>query len=867
MYIRKIELQGFKSFLNKTTINLERGVTTIVGPNGCGKTNIIDAVRWVLGEQKKSTLRSNKMEDVIFNGTSKLKPINFCQVKLTIENDRKKLPLEYAEVEICRKLFRSGESEYYINKNSCRLKDIYELFIDTGMGSDAYSVIELKMIENILSNDNSNFKKMLDEAAGISNYNQQRKNTNNKLNAVNRDLERVNDIIFEIDKNIKLLNLQMKRYKRHSKLNKDLMDNEIKLASLKLLKLTNQETPLITSFNSKNEDESEIIKKIEKANNKLNSKEKKQNDLLVKINDIKQKVDTNKDIMFNYNTDIIKLNEKQKYNNSQIEYYKDQLSQSDINDSHFQKKTTELKNKLKKILPLIDSHEKIYKKSKEELNKFKLNNQTQTALLNEANSNQYDYIKNISDSKSKVDFYNQNLDDLNKHLIDLEKFRYDKNCKFCIDNGKEQINETKSIKGKIKEAKTNLKNAKKIFESYTKKYNVKLKEIEKIKIEQQNLNETTEKLDEEFQNLKIKKIELDKEKEGLNFRITSILENHNELKSNVINFEKNIERLNKHNIDNDKNIILIKKKIEKLKKVLNDDINKLNDLDNKYNIINNDIKRVRSDILLIQQQKETKIADKQNIEIKINHIKNEKKIIENFINEKYNIDIMSSTISSDSNEVDNLNDKILQIKKSIENIGPINMAVENEYKTEKERFDFLSDQKNDLLESEHALLKTIKQLDLDAKLKFIDSFNLINKNLEKTFNMFFEGGKSHLKLMDESNPLESPVEIVAKPPGKKNKSLKMLSSGEKALSATAILFAIYLKKPSPFCILDEIDSPLDDNNIKKFTDVIKSFSKTTQFIIITHNKLTMQECDSMYGITQSTKGVSDVVSVKLSEVS
>ena len=275
MYIRKIELQGFKSFLNKTTINLERGVTTIVGPNGCGKTNIIDAVRWVLGEQKKSTLRSNKMEDVIFNGTSKLKPINFCQVKLTIENDRKKLPLEYAEVEICRKLFRSGESEYYINKNSCRLKDIYELFIDTGMGSDAYSVIELKMIENILSNDNSNFKKMLDEAAGISNYNQQRKNTNNKLNAVNRDLERVNDIIFEIDKNIKLLNLQMKRYKRHSKLNKDLMDNEIKLASLKLLKLTNQETPLITSFNSKNEDESEIIKKIEKANNTLNSKEKK----------------------------------------------------------------------------------------------------------------------------------------------------------------------------------------------------------------------------------------------------------------------------------------------------------------------------------------------------------------------------------------------------------------------------------------------------------------------------------------------------------------------------------------------------------------------------------------------------------------
>ena len=181
MHIKNIELQGFKSFLYKTNIILEKGVTVIVGPNGCGKTNIIDAVRWVLGEQKQSTLRSSKMEDIIFNGTEKIKPINFCEVKLRIENDSGLLPIEYSEVEVTRRLFRSGESEYYINKNSCRLKDIHELFVDTGMSSNAYSVIELKMVEAILSNDNSNFKRMLDEAAGTSNYTQKRKSTKNTL--------------------------------------------------------------------------------------------------------------------------------------------------------------------------------------------------------------------------------------------------------------------------------------------------------------------------------------------------------------------------------------------------------------------------------------------------------------------------------------------------------------------------------------------------------------------------------------------------------------------------------------------------------------------------------------------------------------
>jgi len=283
----------------------------------------------------------------------------------------------------------------------------------------------------------------------------------------------------------------------------------------------------------------------------------------------------------------------------------------------------------------------------------------------------------------------------------------------------------------------------------------------------------------------------------------------------------------------------------------------------KFYPLSSELKNIQNNMILKQQKKEEKIIDKQNLEIKLNHISNEKKIIENFIIEKYDIDIHKYLDFDNIVDIENLSYEIEKSKKSILNIGPINMAIESEYNKEKERFDFLSNQKKDLLDSEVILNKTIRKLDKEAKVKFLESFELINQNLKKTFSMFFDGGSSYLRLTDDTNPLESDIEIVAKPPGKKNKSLKMLSSGEKALSATAILFAIYLKKPSPFCILDEIDSPLDDSNIKKFTDVIKSFSKTTQFIIITHNKLTMQESDYMYGITQQKQGISDIVSVEL----
>ena len=253
MYISEIKIHGFKSFAKKEIIKLGPGITAVVGPNGCGKTNIVDAVRWVLGEQKYSILRSDKMEDVIFNGARSLKPLSVCQVTMTVNNNAGKLPIDYNDIEISRRIYRDGVSEYFLNKTQCRLKDISDLFIDTGMGADAYSVIELKMIEQILSENGDDRRKMFEEASGIHKYRMQRKSTIRRFDRTQLDIERVDDIIYEVEQKVKSLDLQLKRYKRHSKLSKMLENYDFELAYLQRQRLELSLVPLKTKIDQFNQ--------------------------------------------------------------------------------------------------------------------------------------------------------------------------------------------------------------------------------------------------------------------------------------------------------------------------------------------------------------------------------------------------------------------------------------------------------------------------------------------------------------------------------------------------------------------------------------------------------------------------------------
>ena len=708
MHISKIEVFGFKSFAKKQTVLFNSGITGIVGPNGCGKTNIVDAIRWVLGEQRVSRLRGSKMEDVIFNGASNIKPLGFCEVYLTVENDKGILPLEYTEVEIGRKLYRSGDSEYFINRNSCRLKDIYNLFVDTGMSSDAYSVIELNMIEQILSNKDNNRIAMFEEAAGVNKYKSQRRSALKKFDLNTRDLERIDDIIIEIEMQVKSLELQLKRFKRHEKLSKKLQELEIEFAQSKITDLNKQIKPLQSLLNKKN-----------KVLDKNSSKKKLEN------------------------------------------------------------------------LDLAGA-KKEYLKKKEELNKAQ-----------------------------------QKVDDLTAELLSKVEQKTDESSKGIS-----------------------------ILEDELQKKIEQLNQFDKdyIKIVS-NCNECGESLKIISECSNCGKVELDK-----NYTIIETDQKYDKLKESVNDYKKKIKSYNKEKefdltkLDN--SIKDIQKKIDTVKSEVKRKETDANDAFKKMETI-----RAKIDSDRFSQQ--DVFNDIKNAEMKIAELNIRSEQIEEQIKEKFGEDIKMKSIKN--YDLSDLLYNIEKIKRSIEAIGPINWAVADEYEEQSNRLKLLQSQREDLIESEKNLREAIDKIDHVAKKQFLQTFNKIKGNFEVMFERFFSGGKGTINLSDIDDPLNSDIIISAQPPGKKNNSLRVLSAGEKSLTAIALLFAIYQYKPSPFCILDEVDAPLDDININKFTKVIKDYSKNTQFIMVTHNKLTMESTDCIYGVTSEKKGISKVISIDFDE--
>ena len=701
MNISKLEIFGFKSFAKKETILFNSGITGIVGPNGCGKTNIVDAIRWVLGEQKTKRLRSSKMEEVIFNGASNVKPLGLCEVFLTIENNKGLLPVEYSEVEIGRRLYRSGESEYFINRNNCRLKDISNLFVDTGLTSDAYSVIELNMIEQILSDKDDSRRKMFEEAAGVNKYKSKRQSALKKFDLNSRDLERIDDIIVEIQLQVKALDLQLKRFKRHEKLSSELKELEIDLSSARIMDLDNIIVPLESMLKKKN--------------------------TLLKKNTSKKEVES-------------------------VEF---------------------------------DNARDAYLKEKEELSKMK-------AKIDKLTENLLSEIQEKNQESSKGVGLLE--DELQKKINQLNQF--DKDYIRIVSN--KDVTKTLSTESK-----------------------------EKFKNKNYTVIETDKKYDKLKASIKDYKDKIDKYRKDKEFDFSKMDESikniQDKINSNNLDLEKKENDVNKAFI----NMETIRAKL---------DSDKFSKDDLFYEIKEAEMKIAESN--LKKSQIMQTMVEKFGKDIKLKSLK------------EYNISDMVFRLE--------------KIKRSIESIGPINWAVKDEHEEKSARLDNLLNQKSDLIDAENNLKEAIKKIDNIAQEQFFETYNKVRDNFETMFTVFFNGGKGSLELSDPDDPLNSDINIFAQPPGKRNNSLKMLSAGEKSLTAIALLFSIYQYKPSPFCILDEIDAPLDDINIKKFTDVIKDYSKSTQFIMVTHNKLTMESADCIYGVTAEKQGISKLMSIDFS---
>ena len=1182
MYLKRLELQGFKSFADKTILEFMPGITTVIGPNGSGKSNISDAIRWVLGEQSMKSLRGTKSLDIIFAGTQNRKSLGFAEASLVFDNSDGALPIEYTEVTVTRKIYRSGETGYFINKTPCRLKDVLELFMDTGIGKDGYSIIGQGKIDEILSNKSEDRRHIFEEAAGIVKYRVRKAESEKKLEHTKVNLLRINDILSEIETNIDPLKIQSEKAKKYLNLREELknieiglflyniekykidLENIVKDEEIYKAQCNDEEGRLERIKNLKEELKSEveeITNKIEEIsnlgfesqkeiemlnsdinvsntrilNNKENSKrfEEEISELNTRIAELqeereqkklkKENLKTNKEKftkeLQEKEEELAKITKKLSSKEIEIEGYKKKveentdrryelqanISEQDINYQNYERRQNQIKNELSSNISELDGT----RLKKDEISKefYEIDSKRNKILteLKEINSSKEEADKKIKSFENSINMYSSEMrikESKLKFLIETEKEKEGyiksvksllKDCENIKELGKGMngvlanvievpeeyqtaiemclgaslqniVTETEedakrlvehlrknnlgrasflpitSVKGKkIEKIKGNEKGVIGIASDlikYSKKYEqiilnllgrtVIVDNMETaIKVSKQNSysfriitldgdvinpsgaitggsvakktvnilgrGKEIEKLEKEIAKLKEKIENLEKEKAEYENSIEDILETAEALekelqeieiayatgKQKIIAIDENISRIemrlnklkeeqskleeqknqateNKKNIENEINGI--SEENEKLSKIITE-FAELNKDNQKYiDDLNFDITNLKisvssfdeseSSIQEIQERIDTELENTsksienkkiqieqikqdnfnleksiEEIKEKINNIKetvqqsgskieemkkeriekNQKlssqeeeitskfKVIEDLKAQIVKIEVRKTKLEEDINEIinkmweeyeltpnnvvdykkpDNVQltqKKVKGLRNEIRELGSVNVDSIEEYKTLKERYDFMCEQRVDLENTMSKLRKVISDMTGIMKQQFKEQFALINKNFSEVFKELFGGGNASLKLEDEENILECGIEITVQPPGKKLQNMMLLSGGEKAFTAIALLFAILKINPAPFCVLDEIEAALDDVNVYRYAEYLKKFSKDTQFLVITHRKGTMEAADTVYGVTMEESGISKLLSMKLRE--
>tara|TARA_Y100001933_G_scaffold50337_1_gene49209 strand:- start:3124 stop:5652 length:2529 start_codon:yes stop_codon:yes gene_type:complete len=837
MRLNKIEIKGFKSFGDKTIINFNSGVTGIVGPNGCGKSNIVDAIRWVLGEQKTSLLRSDKMENIIFNGSKSRKKLQLAEVSISFDNTKNLIPTEYSTVTVTRKYFRSGDSEYLLNDVKCRLKDITNLFLDTGISSNNYAIIELSMVDNILNDKDNSRLHLFEEAAGISKFRKRKKETFNKIKQTELDLDRVEDLVYEIGKNLRSLKRQAKQTEKYHKykdeykiisINVALEVSKKTMSSLKeqkqkLTKVENENTKVITDLAKRNS-------KLESAKSSLIPYEKKLLKLQKKLNQVLDKIRNFEESKRMKSQKAKMLIEKIEDLRDRIKYDTESNKRSEFSISSIQKEISSNEKELKKVIDKLKITKKDYTKYEEELK---------------------DKNVKITDIKEVEDQFRQ----LNHNIESISNKRNQVERLLLLDNidKKSVVEKIKSIDKEILELKKGFKTIENLFKTENKEiirinklFSEKSKDLSTDEIKYNSLKNNIESLKKEME-----------------YKNATYESNKRRIAENIDNLKKSEKEVVKIDTDTDSNDnSLIKLYDEKSKS--EKDLQKFED---EYYKLKSTISLDDSSIKELQNKKDINL----NLidELKSNIYDNEIELnsVEQRLSIEFDLDINTCKADKDffkDSSVDSMINRREELKEKIEKIGQINPLAMEAYKEIKERHEFITKEREDLLEAKDSLLKTIEEIDIVAKESFLKSFEKIKSNFKTVFrSLFTDDDDCDLLINDEENPLESSIEIMAKPKGKKPLTINQLSGGEKTLTATSLLFAIYLLKPAPFCVFDEVDAPLDDANIDKFNKIVNKFSNTSQFIIVTHNKRTMNNADIIYGITMPEQGVSKVVPVDL----
>lgn len=1187
MHLKRLEIQGFKSFADKISLEFNSGITAVVGPNGSGKSNISDAIRWVLGEQSAKTLRGGKMEDVIFAGTEHRKQLGFAEVSLTIDNEDHSLPLDFSEVTITRRVYRSGESEYLINKSSCRLKDVYELFLDTGIGKDGYSIIGQGRVDEILSTKSEERRNLFEEASGIMKYKVRKIDAEKKLELTRQNLVRINDIINELETQLEPLRQQSDVAKRYLNLRDTLKELEINVyieniskfrekikefeesyisikdnidsdnKKLEEITLLNQKKLVLlkeleTKLDNSRQEFYNLENSLERCNSEIKLNDEKKSNLSSNISRLDTEIEEIDEKLISISKEEVTRNEKIEYLNERLTDYNGKLEEADrklqavlstlgeherhienmkssimdkldlqsdkktqinnvknhievinkrksgIDDEVMQltlekdregmkkedlsdsiSKTKELikgaksrleslnvkkgelghtlegerkkQNTVKSDIQFKTSRQKMLKDMERNLEGYnrsvklvlqacqqspqfgkgihgalaqlvKVEGKYETAiemtlggaLQNIVTSTEEDakraieYLKSnrlgratflpissvngrtfddntLKDIKKQEGFvgvasdlisYNSEyrgiilsflgkvviVDNLDSGIKMARRFRY--SFRIVTLEG-DILSTTGSMAGgskehresgilsrnrevqEIDEALVRLKDEEAALEKSINEMSQKLGEVindisieedslknnELVKVRDEShlaqiednikrtiarmemLRQEKEQLSRQEQNTEqellkyveeLNQIEIDiaetkrvvteyqdKHKEGQSARdalhtditdykisVNSIVDSIagvNEALERIVSeresLTKGIERKKAEKLKNSDEVKSLDEKNEGLKLLIKGyeeekagktfeidrTVEERKVLEEESQDILKQITEVNKNILLMQEEYSR-------MEVKKAKIESEMEAIQNRMWDEYELTFTNALeFKKDIGSITQAQRQINEIRSEIKDLGPVNVAAIEDYIKTKERFEFMTVQRNDMEQAEEKLHKVIVEMMTIMKRQFLEQFKLINDNFNMVFKELFDGGRAELILLDKENVLESGIEIEVQPPGKKLQNLMLLSGGERAFTAIALLFAILRLSPTPFCVLDEIEAALDDANVNKFAQYLKKYSHLTQFAVITHRKGTMEACDTLYGVTMQEHGVSKIVSLKMGE--
>ncbi len=980
MYLKEISATGFKSFADKLTISLDGKTTCIVGPNGSGKSNIVDAVRWVLGEQSVKSLRGDSnMSDVIFSGSKNRNALNVATVSLTFDNSDNYINIPYNEITVKRRVYRTGENEYFINNEKCRLKDITDLFLDSGIGKSSFNIISQGEVQKIVSESSYDRRVIFESAAEVLKYKKRKEDALKKLDKTHTNLERVNDIIAELEIQVEPLREQSIKAEEYLKIKNELKNIEVALLSSEITTI-NEEYQLtkekIEKLNNEimnlgvqsNKSDTELLD-LKNNLSKIELTIKELNNRLLSLTKEEEKINGEKNI----------LKERQKYDasNSKVHENISSLKEEKLKKENIihldkidldtlQNELESIKSEINNLTLLGNASKKEYQDSFNEYNektklladidhkigiiedyinnggtinnsiKAILNNprlrgihQTLGALLeidekylkaldvSLGGSKQFIVVENEDSAKSAINYLKDNklgratffpisvikprgvdLDTLNvvrnmqgfiSVLMDVVK--YDSKYYNVVSNQVGNVLLVDNIDNANKISKVinqrykivtldgdivhiggtmtggSLNTSKSIFEEKheLETLRVKRREIaEVIATLEENIKSSTSKLEDNSEKIRQKEIVLIQTQEKYNTKKSS-LDITNEEYNNIINELRSLENLVDSSLSKEEDRIM--KLYYETSREKEEVVREIARSTKEKDKISSTIDNIEATNKLNNTSLYTKEKELKTLEINISKmdvlLDNYLRILSEDYEMTYEKAKSNYILEMDTKEARSL---VNSYKNRIKQIGMVNVQAIEDYKRVSERYNFLNSQKDDLLNAKDTLLEIINEMDTVMKEEFLTTFNKIDIEFQEVFKQLFKGGSASLKLTNPDDLLETGVDIIASPPGKKLTSINLLSGGEKTLTAICLIFAILNVKPIPFCLFDEVEAALDEANVDNFGKYLNNYKDKTQFLIITHKKRTMEYANTLYGITMQESGVSKLVSVKLDNI-